>query len=280
MSEFLITICITNYNSSDFTLNTINCLKKITKNSYKVIVRDNNSRLGEFLKLKKKVQNLSNVELYRIEDLNIPLAKASLAHALALNDLISRINTKYGAVLDSDFTFLYKNWDEILIRELNEKYPIIGTQAPVSKSSGKLKDFPYVFGFFFYTDIMQSLNIDFRPDFDDIHHKDTGYKLREKYLDNDYNGKVLFFRNTRDYKQGPFQNVICAEYYLEGYNEIFGSHFGRGSTLGAQKYLRRKKLSIYSIPIIRKYLLEFKGKSEKKRWISICKSIVDNQNLK
>ena len=280
MSEFLITICITNYNSSDFTLNAIYCLKKITKNPYKIIIRDNNSRLKEYLKLKNKIKNLSNVELYRIDNLNIPLAKASLAHALALNDMISRIDTKYGAVIDSDFTFLYKNWDVILINELNQKYPIIGTQAPVSKNSDKLKDFPYMFGFFFYTDIMHSLNIDFKPDYDNLRKKDTGYKLREKYLENGYEGKLLLFRNTRDYKQGPFRNLTCAEYYLEGHNEIFGSHFGRGSTLGAQKYLSGKKLSIYSIPIIRKYILKLKGKVERKKWIHICKNIVNNQNSK
>ena len=280
MRQFLITVCISNHNTSDFTLNSINCLKKITKNPYKIIIRDNYSRLKDYLKLKKKVQSLTNIELYRIEDLNIPNAQASLAHAIALNDLISRIDTKYGAVIDSDFTFLYKNWDEILIDELNENYPIIGTQAPIAETSEKLKDFPYVFGFFFDTKIMHSLNIDFRPDYDDIRQKDTGYKLRDKYLENGYEGKLLLFKNTRDYKQGPFRNVICAEYYLEGHNEIFGSHFGRGSSLGAQKYRSIKKLNLYSIPIIRKYLLEHKGKFERKKWIDICKNIVNNQDSK
>lgn len=34
----LITICIVNYNSSDFTLTTLYCLKKITINKYKVVI--------------------------------------------------------------------------------------------------------------------------------------------------------------------------------------------------------------------------------------------------
>ena len=60
----LLTICITNYNSSEFVLNTLYCLKKLTKNDYKVIIRDNNSKIRDFLNLKEnspvfKYQSLS-----------------------------------------------------------------------------------------------------------------------------------------------------------------------------------------------------------------------------
>jgi GT2 family glycosyltransferase len=87
----LITVCIVNYNSSDFILNTLYCLKNITKNSYKVIIRDNNSILKDFLNLKKKIRNYSNVELYRVDNFNY---RGSLAHGIAINDLIKKIDTK------------------------------------------------------------------------------------------------------------------------------------------------------------------------------------------
>ena len=119
-----------------------------------------------------------------------------MAYGIAVNDLISKIDTKYGVILDSDCTFLYKNWDEILISEINEEYPIIGTQAPVG--SIKPQDFLYLFAFLFITDIMKRLKIDFRPK--DIKKlEDTGFELRKKYLENGYKGKILLMRNTRNY---------------------------------------------------------------------------------
>jgi len=50
----LITIRIVNFNSYDFILNTLNCLKKITNNKYKVIIRENNSKIEDYLNLEKK----------------------------------------------------------------------------------------------------------------------------------------------------------------------------------------------------------------------------------
>jgi len=266
----LITVCIVNYNSSDFILNTLYCLKKITKNSYKVIIRDNNSILKDFLNLKKKIQYYSNVELYRIDNFNY---RGSLAHGIAINDLIKKIDTKYGVILDADCTFLIRNWDEILINEINDEYPIIGTQAP---SSGyKPMDFPLMFAILFDTDIMKNLHIDFTPE-NIKEHKDTGYELKKKYLQKGYKGKLILVRNTRSYKLGPFKEIICAEYYLNKFDHIFASHFGRGSTLGKNKYLNTKKRIFYTLPVIGSFLVKLKGKKEKKKWIKICKSIVDN----
>jgi len=269
-----ITICIVNYNSSDFILNTLYCLEKITKNDYKVIIRDNNSEIKDYLNLKNNLQKNSNVELYRINNFNY---KGSIAHGIALNDLINRIDTRYGVILDADCTFLYKNWDEVLINEINEEYPIIGTQAPIGKNSKKPKDFPLMFAILFDTRIMKKLQISFIPE-NPEEFRDTGFELREKYLKNDYKGKLLFFKNTRSFKLGPFNKIICAEYYLEGHKRIFASHFGRGSSLGRKKYLNTKKRIFYIIPIVGSLLLKLKGKRDKKKWIKTCKKIIDNIN--
>ena len=120
---------------------------------------------------------------------------------------------------------------------------------------------------------MQNLGIDFRPK-RDVEYTDTGYELREKFLKSGYKGKLITIKNTRNYKFGPFRSIICAEYYLDGYNKIFASHFGRGSTLGRNKYLNTRLRIIYSIPIIGSYLLNFKGFRDKIKWIEICKKIV------
>ena len=268
--EDKITICIVNFNSSEFVLNTLYCLEKITKNTYKVIIRDNNSRLQDFLNLKINVENLSYVELSRVENFN---HRGSIAHGHAINDLLKKINSQYGVILDADCTFLIKNWDEILINEINEEYPIIGTQAP--SLSDKPQDFPLMFAILFDSKIMKQLNIDFMPkNIEEF--QDTGYELRKKYIAEGYKSKLLIDKNTRVYKLGPFKSLICAEYYFKDYKQIFASHFGRGSTLGSSKYLHTNKRKFYQIPVVGTYLLKRKGKKEKKEWISICKDIVKN----
>jgi len=275
----LITICIVNYNSSDFIINTLYCLKKLTKNQYKVIIRDNNSDKADFLYLKKEIKNFPNVELYRIENFK---EIGSIAHGIAINDLINKINTKYGVILDADCTFLIKNWDEYLINQINEEYPIIGTQAVPGYYSKRASDFPLAFAVLFRTDILKKLNIDFMCK-NPSEGLDTGYQLREKYLAQGYLGKILIGKNTREYKKGPFSNIICEEYYLDGFDNIFASHFGRGSTLGKAKYIikksedgkiKKKKL-LYTFPLIGNYFLTSKGKKEKKDWIKICKSLIN-----
>ena len=268
--SYIITICIVNYNSSDFVLNTLNCLEKITANEYRVIIRDNNSKLKDFDNLKNNINKYSNVELYRVENF---FQTGSIAHGIAVNDLIEKIDTKYGVILDADCTFLYKNWDETLINEINNDYPIIGTQGSDNLEASRPIDFPVLFGIFFNVDILKKLNIDFRPknsgDF-----KDTGYELATNYLENGYKGKILKFRSTRNFKDGPFNKIICGEYYLDGYDGIFMCHFGRGSSLGIPKYLKGWKKKIYLFPLIGFYLLKSKGKREKRKWITICKKLV------
>ncbi|MFX0135449.1 MAG: glycosyltransferase [Candidatus Hodarchaeota archaeon] len=277
--EDLLTICAVNYNSSEFILNTLYCLEKTTKNKYKVIIRDNNSRREDFLNLEKGIQIYPNVDLYRVENFHY---EGSLAHGIAMNDLILKIDTKYGVILDADCTFLYNNWDEILINEINSEYPIIGTQAPVGYGSKKEFDFPLMYAILFDTKILKSLNIDFEPENPALA-LDTGHQLRKKYLKEGYKGKLLYYKNTRDYKLGPFKKLICAEYYFNGIKEIFACHFGRGSTLGASKYLKKKNKESgvtrskikYIIPYLGSKLLILKGKKEKKKWIKICKEIVN-----
>ena len=236
----LLTICITNYNSSEFVLNTLYCLKKLTKNDYKVIIRDNNSKIRDFLNLKKKIHLYSNINLYRVNNFNF---KGSMAHGLALNDLTSKIDTRYGVILDADCTFLHKDWDDILIKEINDEYPIIGTQAPKHPNGIKPQDFPYMFGLLFDNNIMKKLNVDFRAE--DARFKDTAYKLKETYIQNGFKGKLIYFKSTRNFKSGPFRKLICGEFYLNGYKQIFACHFGRGSSLGIWKYYRGWKKNIF-----------------------------------
>lgn len=282
MNDYLITILTCNFNTSDFLINTLYSLKKLTKNKYKVIIRDNNSKYEDYFKLFNYTKDFNNIELYRVEGFKI---RGSLAHGMALNDLFLKVKTKYCVILDPDFTFLIKNWDDILINELDEKCPIIGTQGP----RFKYQDFPYIFGILFKSNIFKELEIDFRPKTSEKNpNTDTGYKLREKCLNSGYNGKLLKIKDTRFHKSGPFHDINCQEFYLNGYKKIFASHFFRGHSSGFWKYYSANKKKISQIPFIGKKLVslkiidkilgrmaKIKGLKEKSKWLKRCRKIVE-----
>lgn len=266
----LITVCITNYNTSKFIEVSLLALNKLTKNPYKVLINDNGSKSRDIRKLRRLADNYDNVFLiFRKTD-----KPASIAHGEALNILIDKIDTPYGVMLDSDAIFLKKNWDEILINQLDYQVKIIG--APVAEGAiNKPKDFPFQFAVLFETKIFKSLDIDMRPK--SIKEAiepglDTAWEMREKYLENGYKGKVFICKNTRYYKDGPFGNLICTEYYLEGYQGIFACHFGRGHSLGAGKYKKLPK--ILMLPYIRQISRRLKGYRERKVWLNLCKDII------
>jgi cellulose synthase/poly-beta-1,6-N-acetylglucosamine synthase-like glycosyltransferase len=264
----MLTIITVNFNSADFLANSLYCLKKLTKNKYKVYILDTGSNTKDFQKLKEITKNYNNISLERK---NTGL-KGSIAHGNALNYLVSKVNTPYFSILDADAIWLIKGWDKILISKINDKVKVIGTEA----AGDKPRDFPLMYAIFFETETFRKLNIDFIPK-DIAKLQDTGWELRKKYLKAGFQGKILGMKNTRIYKEGPFKNIICAEYYLDGYSHIFASHFGRGSTLGAAKYIRTPKGFFYKISIIGKYFLQRRGEIEKQEWIRICKEIINSQ---
>jgi len=264
-----ISILIVNYNSFDFVDISLYALSKLTKNPYKVFILDNGSNIIDYENLRKVCSNYKNCILERRKT----ILKGSLAHGTALDYLVKKVDTPYFSILDADAIWLIKNWDEILIRQLNDEVKVIGTQAPVGSS--KKQDFPLMFAVLFELESFKRLNISFMPKENSVYH-DTGWEVREKYLRAGYKGKVLEMKNTRNFKDGPFKYIICAEYYLEGAPHIFASHFGRGSTLGEHKY-RKGFGNIYRFPIIGKYLRMKKGKEEKENWFNICKEVINKQ---
>jgi len=268
MDEKLITIVIVVYNVSAFVEVSLYGLAKLTKNNYKVIICDNGSSYLDKRKLKRIVSQYDNIDLFFRKQ----SAPGSIGHGEALNILIDKIDTPYGVILDADALFLKKNWDEILINQLDDKVKIIGV-PPVRKPI-KPVDFPSVFAVLFDTIVFKSLGIDMRPK-NLKAGQDTGWEMREKFLKNGYKSEVLETRNTREYKEGPFRNILCAECYLEGCDDIFACHFGRGSSLGAAKY---KGLNNFlSLPGIIGVAKKVKGYKEKKEWLSICRETIDRQ---
>ena len=268
MDEKLITIVIVAYNVSAFLEVSLYGLAKLTKNKYKVIICDNGSSYFDKKRLKRIVSKYDNIELFFRKQ----SASGSMGHGEALNILIDKIDTPYGVILDADATFLKKEWDEILINQLDDEVKIIG--APPIRNPIKPVDFPLIFAVLFDSEVFKFLRIDMRPK-NVKAGQDVGWEMREKFLNNGYAGKILEVRSTREYKEGPFRNVICAECYMEGYDDIFACHFGRGSSLGAAKYKEWNRF--LSLPGINYIARKIKGYRQKKEWLSLCREIIHRE---
>ncbi|MBM4177491.1 glycosyltransferase family 2 protein [Candidatus Gribaldobacteria bacterium] len=268
--DSLITICLVHFNDTDFVLTSLLALEKLTKNPYNVFIKDNGSKRKNLFKLAIGVQKYDNVFLsQQPEGFNL---RGSEAHGTALNELVSKVQAPYFAVLDGDCLFLKKNWDEILISKLNDKVKAIGTQAPPPKP----QDFPLMFAILLETETFKQLQIDFKPK-DIAKQQDTGFEMREKYLKAGFEGKNIFFKNTREYKTGPFKDILgVGEFYLESEKDIFAAHFGRGATLGAAKYAKGTNF-LYRLPVFGKFLRRQRGKQDKNKWLKICQRIINQQ---
>lgn len=265
-----VSILIVNYNTADFVALALFALKKLTRHPYKVFIVDNQSAWPDYQKLKRAVGEYPNVMLERNET---PL-RGSEAHGFGLNLLMPRVDTPYFAILDADATWLRKDWDDVLIRQINDRVKVVGTEA----AGGKHPWFPETYCIFFETQAFRDLGVDFMPRNLDAG-EDTAWKLRFKYREHGYVAKLIEFKNTRTYKAGPFRDLITAEFYLDGdYQNIFASHFSRGSTLGADKYQCSwwgGKLA--RVPGLGPAWLRWRGEREKMQWLNICREIVERQ---
>lgn len=274
MSKFTLTVLITNYNTVDFIALTLFALKNLTKNEYVVLINDNGSQPKELKKLIKLAQRYDDIYVHFRDCGN---ESGSVAHGKALDILMKNVDTKYTAVFDSDATVLIKNWDQFLINQLEGQVKIAGTPQAKVLNNKKPDDFPFQFITLFETKIFKDLSINWQPQTNKdgfiSYEKDTAWELREKYLKTGYIGKILDVKSTRIYKDGPFRNLIVCEYYINNGKNIFGSHFGRGATLGAAKY----KNFLYKIPFIGRYLKKLRGLKEKKLWIKKCYEIINQQ---
>lgn len=267
------TVLIVNFNSSIFIKLTLYALEKLSRYPYKVHILDNGSEIQDYAKLQKICGKAENVFVERHET----ELRSGMAHGTGLNYLVQSVDTPYFSILDADATWLKKDWDEILINQLNaNKVKVIGTQASVGTK--KFQDFPLMYSIFFETQAFRQLDVDFRPK-DIAAAQDTGHELREKYLQAGLQGKIIEMKNTRTYQEGPFRNCICGEYYLDGdYSQIFACHFGRGS---CAKFLSMKRynpdLWYYKLRGLARFTRRHARFIETHKWIAICRRIIKSQ---
>jgi len=268
----LITILTVNYKTADFIDLMLYAFEKLTFNPYKVIICDNYSSDKEIIRLAKVVQKYLNVEVIFRKQTSF----GSIGHAEAMDLLVSKVNTPYFVTMDSDALFLSKHWDRNMILKIDDTIKVIGTTLPPSIKSIKPMDFPLVFAVLYETKTYQELNPSFMPgNIKEDKSKDTGWEIREKYLENNFSSIVFDAQNTRFLYTTPFKKVICAVYYFE--NKLIVSHFGRGSSGGSAKY--QNTLGI-KIPIISSFFRKYIGYKEKKEWMKICFNIIHEEKGK
>lgn len=262
-----ITILTVNYNTSAFIDFMLLAFEKLTYHKYQVLICDNGSSDDELLKLSAAVKNRPNVSVfYRSQS-----TAGSIGHGEALDFLIGKVDTPYFVIMDADAAFLVREWDRLLIGRLDDQVKAIGTQA----SGDKPKDFPLMYAVLFETSAFRELGCSFLPAASAGVEvlKDTGWLIREKYQAAGLRGEVLEFRNTRNWKGGPFKDLLVAEFYLDGYEQVFVSHYGRGSSLG---YAKRRGFWV-RLPGIRSIIAKRIGTRERDQWISIATSLVEAQ---
>lgn len=252
---------------------------KLTFNSFRVIFVDNGSNQKNIVKLRnleKKYDNL--IVIYRKQS-----KAGSLGHGEALDKMVDMVDTDYTVVMDSDCTFLMKHWDELLLRELDDKIKIIGSTSPKNRAGNRIGggNFPLPFATLFETETYKKLNISCIPG--DIRKgEDTCWEWKTKFVKNGYLGKSFVTHNTRDFKDGPFGNLTGIEEYYTDSGELIASHFGRGASNGLVKYLSTENNKIQSIfqtisPRLGGIFAKLQGKREMKLWLEKCYLIVDRQ---
>ena len=268
----LLTIVIPAYNASHFLDNILYSLKKLTFFDYKVLVCVKESSFHQKQKMERVAQRYENTEVFFHQQATT--GSTGIGKGNALNILINKIDTPYGVMMDADAVFLKKDWDKILLSYFGDKIKIGG--AP-RVSEGYLANFPDSYLTIFDTKVFKGFNINMMPK-DISKGQDVGWEMYGKFTGAGYKAIALLEKNTRNYKAGPFRDLLgVGEYYLNGYEHIFASHFGRGSTYSGSAKYRKGTSFIYRIPKIGRLFRMLKGKKEIKKWLKICREIVEKQ---
>ena len=84
----------------------------------------------------------------------------SMNHGAAMNLALKHIESKYVIFIDADMVILYKNWDQVIIDELN-KYDCFG--GSFGNWLKKYRNFPSVYLFAFKSHILKKVKLDFLP---------------------------------------------------------------------------------------------------------------------
>jgi len=86
---------------------------------------------------------------------------SSMRHGIALNKASKLSKEKYVIMLDSDLVLLYKDWDDIVIKNLDSGFAAFGVGTPFQVR--RSQSFPFIYFFCYRKDILDKFKLDFRP---------------------------------------------------------------------------------------------------------------------
>ncbi|MFX1538179.1 MAG: hypothetical protein ACFFDI_28625 [Promethearchaeota archaeon] len=112
---------------------------------------------------------------YKLVDKSIDVGHPSMNHAAAITLAQQYIESEYVIFADCDIAILYKNWDHVIINELN-KVDFFGGTFGMTK---KYKNFPSVYFFSFRSYILDRIKLDFYPKLQRNAARFAKYKLSE-----------------------------------------------------------------------------------------------------
>lgn len=117
----------------------------------------------------------------------------SMRHGLSINKSLKKITSSYVIISDVDIALIYKNWDEVIVRTLND-YSCFG--SPNINRAREGINFPNVPFFAFRKNIMKKIEMDFTPVLNDHNTKvkimENINKVESKMLDRNVGEIVIF----------------------------------------------------------------------------------------
>jgi hypothetical protein len=263
-----VTVVTVNYNSFEFVRLMYESMRTLSGGGFRMLVCDNGSRPAQRDRLCRYFAGKTDVGLlFRDQGSE----QASFAHARAVDLLLSRVETAYAVVMDSDCVFLSRDWDRVVLEAMG-RYEIIGTTSAKEQGSHRIGGgtFPLPFAMCLRMSTFRSLGVSFMPG-DISRGQDTAWQLKEAYTARGLPSCVFDSYNTRTFRSGPFARLEgVQEYYYQG--KLIASHFGRGSSGGIAKYFRSgPKNPFFNV------FRWMKGRVEMRSWMAICRRIVAEQ---
>lgn len=182
----------------------------------------------------------------------------SMRHAIAIHEALKKATNDYIIISDVDIAITYKNWDDTIINILNKGYSCFGT--PNASNSYGEQDFPNVPFFCFKKNILNKVNLDFRPILDENRKIkktkkndnqkimgrgvgsfvffETGCKLSSEFKKSKLkskclktvkltseNSKLFNEKNNKTLKQKIYFNSLKDEKYRISYNQLIEYHY-------------------------------------------------------
>lgn len=207
--------------------------------SYKFLIGINKPNVNKALIVAG--HNLNKFEFIEV----LSYDSGSLGHAHCLNIMLNRISSKFGVFLDSDVAMLIRDWDTLLLSNLNERVVMIGSEY--HKTDGKMINRPNVITCAFDAELFKNLKIDFTPSLKNIVINaetaqyygsnigtsvmlDTGCEIMEKLYRRNYETRTLKivsprYKETLNNLQVLDKKSKGEEYHLD--NKPVSTHIGR-----------------------------------------------------